>query len=100
MFSKKESYNCLPLTETKLKGNGQVSWCGVNGIIAGVQDIEKVRERVAILLNDMWHSIVVDFGCVSSRILWIKLKFSRVKVCVVVGYGPNDGDDEEKQNHE
>ena len=27
----------LPLTETKLKGNGDVSWCGVNGIISGVQ---------------------------------------------------------------
>ena len=26
----------LALTETKLKGNGEVSWRGVNGIIAGV----------------------------------------------------------------
>ena len=32
---------------------------------------------------------------VSSRILWIKFKFSRVNVCVVVGYGPNEGDGEE-----
>ena len=39
---------------------------------------------------------VVDFGCVSTRILWIKFKFLRVRVCVVVGYGPNDGDSEEK----
>ena len=43
------------------------------------------------LLNDVWHNAVIDFGCVSSRILWIKFKFSRVKVCVVVGYGPNEG---------
>ena len=35
--------------------------------------------------------VVIDFGCVSSRILWIKFKFSRGKVCVVVGYGPNKG---------
>ena len=28
-------------------------------------------------------------ACVSPRILWIKFKFSSVKVCVVVGYGPN-----------
>ena len=34
-------------------------------------------------------------GCVSSRILWNKFKFSRVKVCVVVGYSPNEGDDED-----
>ena len=30
------------LTETKLKGNGEVSWCGVN--------------------DDVWHSAVPDFG--------------------------------------
>ena len=51
---------------------------------------------MAILLNDAWHSAVIDFGCVSSRILWIKFKFSRVKVCVVVGYRPNVGDSEER----
>ena len=78
-------FKLLALTETKLKGKGEV-WCGVNGIIAGV------REGVAILLNDVWHSVVVDFGCVSSIILWIKFKFSRVKVCVVLGYVPSEGD--------
>ena len=50
---------------------------------------------MAILLNDLWHSAVVNFGCVSSRIIWIKFKFSRVKVCVVMGYGSN-GDSEER----
>ena len=39
---------------------------------------------------------MIDFWCVSSRILWIKLKLSRVKVCVVVGYGPSEGGDEER----
>ena len=38
-------------------------------------------------MNDVWHSAVIDFGCVSSRILWIKFNFSSVKVCVVVGWG-------------
>ena len=47
---------------------------------------------MAILLNDVWNSAVEDSECVSSRILWIKFKFSRVKVCVVVGYSPNEGD--------
>ena len=62
-------FEWLALTETKLKGKGEVSWCGVNGIIAGVQEMERAREGVVILLNDVWHSAVVDFGCVSSRIL-------------------------------
>ena len=29
-----------------------------------------------------------------SRILFIKFRFSKVKVCVVVGYGPNEDDEE------
>ena len=44
----------------------------------------KAREGVDVLLNDVGHSAVIEFGCVSSRILWSKLKFSRAKVCVVV----------------
>ena len=52
------------------------------------------------MLNDVCHSAVVKCGCVSSRILWIKFKFSRVKVCVVVGYGPIEGDGEEREVQE
>ena len=57
----------------------------------------RAREGVAILLNDVWHIGVVDFRCVSSRILWIKYKFTRVKVYVVVEYCPTE-DDEEKDS--
>ena len=52
---------------------------------------------MAVLLNDVWHSAVIDFRCVSSRILWIKFKFSMVEVCLVVGYGPNEGINEERE---
>ena len=65
-------FKFFALTETKLKGNGEASWFEVDGIIAGVQEMERTREGVAVLLNDVWHSAVIDFGCVSSRILWIK----------------------------
>ena len=37
---------------------------------------------------------MIDYGCVSYRILWIKFKFSRVKDCVVVGYNPNEDGEE------
>ena len=59
--------------------------------------MERAREGVVILLKDVWHSEVVKSGCVSSRILWIKFKFSSVKVYVVVGCGPNEGDSEERE---
>ena len=41
---RKGKFALLVLTVTKLKGNGEVSWCGVNGIIAGVYEIEKDKE--------------------------------------------------------
>ena len=37
----------------------------MNGI-AGVQEIKSSREGVAVLMNNEWHSTVIDFGCVSS----------------------------------
>ena len=58
--------------------------------------MERDMEGVAILLNDEWDSAVIDFGCVSSRILWIKFRFSKVNVCVVVGYGPSEGGGKER----
>ena len=56
-------FELLALKEIKLKGKGEVSWCGVNGIITSIQKMERAREGVAILLNNMWHSEVIDFGC-------------------------------------
>ena len=47
---------------------------------------------MGIRLNDGCHSALVEVGCISCRILRIKFKFSRVKVCEVVGYGPSEGD--------
>ena len=50
---KEGKFELLPLTKTKLKGEGEVSWCGVNDIIAGVQERERAREGMAIMLNDV-----------------------------------------------
>ena len=72
---KEEKFELLALTETKLKGKGEVSWSGVNGIFDGVLKMERAREGVAVLLNDVRHNAVVKSWYVSSKILWIKFKF-------------------------
>ena len=41
----------------------------MNDLIAGVQEIERVREDVTVLMNDVWHIVVVDFACFCSRTL-------------------------------
>ena len=44
MFSKKESSNCFQISN--LKGNSEVSWCGVNGIIESIQEmVPKEQEK-------------------------------------------------------
>ena len=63
----------LALTETKLKGNKE-----------GVELMASLLVLRCKELGKVWHSAVVDYVRVSSRILWIKFTFSRVKVCVVV----------------
>ena len=50
---RERKFELVVLTETKLNGNGEVSWFGVNGILADVQEMERSREGVAILLNDV-----------------------------------------------
>ena len=59
---RKGKFELFALTETKLKGNVKVSWCGVNGIIAGVQDIKGARKGMAVLMNDVYHIGMSDFG--------------------------------------
>ena len=46
---RKGKFELLVLTETNFKGNEQVSWYGMNDIIADVQRIERAREAVAVL---------------------------------------------------
>ena len=46
-------FELLALMKKEFKGNGEVSWCGVNDIIASVHEMERGREGVAILLNDV-----------------------------------------------
>ena len=70
---------------------------GVNGVIADVQKIERAREVVAVLLNDVQHSVVIGFGCISSTIFLIKFKFSIVKVNCGSGYFLNKGDGQERK---
>ena len=41
---KKGKFKLLALTETRLKGKGEVSWGGVNVIFTGGREMERARE--------------------------------------------------------
>ena len=81
MFSEREILGSLPWLR------GRFSWCGVNGTISSPPGIERTRKCVVVLMN-VYHSIMVDF-----RIIWIKFRFSKIKVfVVVVAYDTIEGD--------
>ena len=50
---KKGKFELLALTETKLKGKGEVSRSGVNVIITSVHKMGRDREGGTVLLNDV-----------------------------------------------
>ena len=39
---------------------------------------------MAVLLNDVCYSAMAEFRCTNSRILSVKFRFARVKVCAVI----------------
>ena len=49
----------LSLTETKLKGNGEVSWCMVNGIIAGTLETARARSQVLVEVMSITDLVLV-----------------------------------------
>ena len=50
---RKGQFGLLALTEMKLKRSGEVPWCEVDSITAGVEEMERAREGVTVLLNDV-----------------------------------------------
>ena len=46
--SRKGKFEMVALSETKLKGNREMSWCGVKGIIVGIQANEMNMESMAV----------------------------------------------------
>ena len=50
---KKGKFELLALMEMKLKVKGDVSWSRVNVIFASVHEMERAREGIAVLLNNV-----------------------------------------------
>ena len=46
---KKGKFKFFALMETKLKGEGELSWWELSSIIADVQEMERAREGVGVI---------------------------------------------------
>ena len=95
MFRKRK-LGVLALSETKMKGKGEVVFGGVGGRRSGVED-GRAREGVAILLSEEIRKCVTEWREVSSRLMWVRLKFGREGWVIVSAYGPGcEKDDNER----
>ena len=40
---------------------------------SGLQEIERAKESMAVLMKDVWYSTAIDFGCVNFGIVLVKV---------------------------
>ena len=66
--------DALPLSETKVKGEGEQEWEGERVIVSGVPDRFRAHEGVAVVIKRRLWGSIIKYNCVSPRMLWVKLK--------------------------
>ena len=70
-------FDVCALSETKLKGKGEVMFGKVVGRVSGVA-VGRARKGVALLLSGRLMRCVVEWKEVSSRLMWVRMKIERV----------------------
>ena len=94
MFSKRR-FDVCALSETKLKGKGEVIFGEVVGRVSGVAG-GRAREIVALLLCGWLMRCVVEWKEVSSRLVWVRVKIGRESLVFISAYGPGTEKSEEE----
>jgi hypothetical protein len=86
LFKAKEM-DVLALSETKLKGMGENDFESIKVVRSGVNE-GRAREGVALLLSEeMWEK-VIEWKGVSSRIIWVRIKWGDINLTIVSVYAP------------
>ena len=88
---------CVP--ETKKKGrqinkveNGLELWSGVD------QD-SHASQGIGLIMNERAKEHVKRYDCVSSRLLWVRMKVGIRRLFIVACYAPVDGDSKEAKDN-
>ena len=87
----------LALSETKMKGKGEVTFGEMTGRVSGVER-GRAREGVALLLSEWMVSKVVEWKEVSSRLMWVRVRLGRECWGFVSAYGPGLEKSEEERD--
>ena len=78
----------MALSETKLKGVGEVRFGEVLGRKSGVSERVRAKEGVALIVRKELMECVREWSEVSSRIMWVRMKIGHEKWVFVSTYGP------------
>ena len=94
-------FDVCALSETKLKGKGEVMFGEVVGRVSGVAR-GRAREGVALLLSVWLMRCVVEWKEVLSRLMWARVKIERQRErereswVFIMAYGPGSEKSEEE----
>ena len=86
----------LALSETKMKGKGESVFTAVEGRISGVMNGRAI-EGVGLLLSERLMACVVEWKEVSSRLMWVKVKFGCEVWMFISAYGPGSERSEDER---
>ena len=95
MFERRK-FDVLALSETKVKGKGECMFGSVTGRVSGV-DGGRAREGVGIIVSEEVLQCVSEWKEVSSRMMWVKVKFGHEWWAFVSAYGPGSERDEDER---
>ena len=87
MFERRRM-DVLALSETKLKGKGEVMFGGVRGRKSGVNERVRAREGVCLLVREELERFVKEWKEVSSRLMWVRMSLGCERWVFVSAYGP------------
>ena len=73
----RQRFDVCALSETKLKGKGEVMFGEVVGRVSGVAG-GRAREGVALLLSGWLMRCVVEWKEASSRLMWVRVKIEMI----------------------
>ena len=78
----------MALSETKVKGRGEVAFGNVSGRVSGVNEGVRAKEGVALIVKEELKVYVREWKEVSSRIMWVRMRFGADSWVFVSAYGP------------
>ena len=97
MFVRRKMDVCA-LSETKMKGKGEVMFGNVVGRVSGVER-GRGREGVALLVSEELNHCVKEWKEISARLMWVRMKMGCETWIFVSAYGPgSERTDEERES--